>query len=274
MTTLAPELKAEPPEPTSSCLGDYSSLAMHLKLTEVDDVENSVNRIEADIDRSRRPFQYYLIQIPTIWIDPYQRAPDGWSSGGRHWRLVTEERDEDLSYPLMGSRRCHVEFRGCRMGREAGQRSTRVRQFVVVGEHERRRWSPLRAVLRGSNGFIADEVGPSIPGAFPDLEEHVGRIAHGAASPIVRPLIDGEQPPVWQETKPVGVSQPSGDQLEPSPVRVAPHDRRARQLRRHSLTRLALCGEWGESSRSCDRFAVQGILRLEVDTPKGDVVAG
>ena len=104
------QLEDEAPEPAGAYLGDNSSLAMHLEPPKVDYVENSVDRIEADIDRSREPFEYYLMQIPTVWIDPYQRAPDWWSSGGHHRRLVAEERGEDLSGPLMCGCRCHANF--------------------------------------------------------------------------------------------------------------------------------------------------------------------
>src|SRR5918993_5524471 len=125
VNTFAQCCRGEPPEPTSSCLGDNSSLAMHLKPPEVDDVENSINRIEADIDRSIKPFFDYLVQSPTVWIDSYHRAPHRWSSGRRHRCLVAEKCHENLSGPLMCSCRRHIEFHRCRMGREADQRSAR-----------------------------------------------------------------------------------------------------------------------------------------------------
>ena len=55
--------------------GENSSLAMHLKPTEVDDVENSINRIEADIDRPIKPFFGNLMQSSTVHHGPCRAIP-------------------------------------------------------------------------------------------------------------------------------------------------------------------------------------------------------
>jgi hypothetical protein len=61
--------------PTSSSPGENSSLAMHLKPPEVDDVENSINRIEADIDRPIKPFFGNLMQSSTVHHGPCRAIP-------------------------------------------------------------------------------------------------------------------------------------------------------------------------------------------------------
>src|SRR5207253_7750379 len=75
------------------------------------------------------------------------------------------------------------------------------------------------------HGPPGDEVRPAIPCAWTHLKQHIGTIRQWTAASVVSALIGGQQAAVQQNTQPVGVAKPPGDQLELAAIKIASHHR-------------------------------------------------
>ena len=82
------------PEPAALSFSNDPPLRMHFELPEVEDVEVSIRRVEADIDWSCKWFCHNGMQAPILRVDPRYRTTHMGTRRRSHRSFVTEERQK------------------------------------------------------------------------------------------------------------------------------------------------------------------------------------